>query len=189
MRRVTLIALIVAVILLFMIWFSNANADLTKPGAFNKSGPLPWEQTFGKSVTLSWEQSQGAEGYQYCLDTKWEDTKCNSSWVDVGNTTDVTVSDFLFTSIYAWTVRAYKGPFKTLSDYGDWWLFYINTSILPAPTAYPPPTEVPAPTQAPLPTPITTTTPPPYPPPTEIPAPTDASTPTPVTTTTSPPYP
>jgi len=139
MRRMILIVLIVAALFLFIIWFSNANADLTRPGAFNKISPMPWEHTFTNRVTLRWGPSQGAEGYQYCLDPNWEDKKCNTSWVDVGNKTYVTVSDFLFTSIYAWTVRASKGPSKTMSDNGDWWLLYINPSLLPPEPPNPPP--------------------------------------------------
>lgn len=94
----------------------------SKPAAFNKTNPEPGETWVTTAPTLVWESSNGAEGYEYCLDTSEDDT-CEAGWVDVGLNTSVTLASLAEQETYYWQVRAYAESKYKEADQGTWWQF------------------------------------------------------------------
>jgi subtilisin family serine protease len=100
------------------VWWSFKTIAL--PGAFNKFSPGNGATNLPTTLTLRWSASTGATSYEYCGDTS-NNGACNSSWVNVGNTTSVTVSGIQKKTTYYWQVRAKTSAGTTNANGGTWW--------------------------------------------------------------------
>jgi photosystem II stability/assembly factor-like uncharacterized protein len=71
---------------------------------------------------LSWEIGSGATSYEYCYDTT-NDNACNTTWINTGTNTSVTLSGLSYNTIYYWQVRVINAHGTTEADWGVWWRF------------------------------------------------------------------
>ena len=123
--------------------YSNSNAwwhfktVAVPPGAFNKSDPPPDAMNRGSltqqgtlRVQLQWDISEGAEGYDYCVDTS-DDDACSGGWAHT--TVFLTILVLAPNTDYYWHVRAVNSSGITYSDGSStaWWHF--RTSEVPRP--------------------------------------------------------
>lgn len=93
------------------------------PGNFGKISPVSNATNQPIDVTLNWEKSEDAISYEYCIDTI-DNSFCDESWVDVGDTGSANPADLTAGTAYYWQVRASNGISRTEADSGGWWRFF-----------------------------------------------------------------
>jgi hypothetical protein len=92
------------------------------PGDFDKTFPDDGAIDVSTAPMLSWEASEGAEKYEFCLDTT-DGTDCNSSWISTGSNTSVGLTDLPANTMHYWQVRAVNAGGTTYANGGSWWSF------------------------------------------------------------------
>ncbi len=102
------------------------------PGAFNKNFPFNLATGISTNPTLSWGASNGATGYEYCID-RTNDDACDGSWVSTLNQTKASLVDLDTKTTYYWQARAINSAGSTYAD-SNWFSFTTLTSkvYLPA---------------------------------------------------------
>ena len=106
----------------------NANKSVTAsfgvapPGAFKKSSPTNTITNRSTASTLSWLASTTASSYEYCIDTS-NNTTCDGSWINVGNTLSVNLNGLAANTTYYWQVHALNTGGSTNANSGSWWSF------------------------------------------------------------------
>jgi hypothetical protein len=91
------------------------------PDAFGKISPSNGASNINDHPTLNWNSSNGAIGYEYCLDTTNNDA-CDTTWVSSA-TNQTNLSDLLYGVMYYWQVRAINQGGTTYADNGTWFNF------------------------------------------------------------------
>ncbi len=105
------------------------------PSIFIKSSPLNDSTNQSLTPTLQWGTSAGVAKYEYCLDTS-NNSACDGSWIDVGNTTQVSLSELSLATFYYWQVRAMNNIGTTYANTeSTWWNF--RTELAPYPGPFP----------------------------------------------------
>jgi hypothetical protein len=100
----------------------EGNAPITpRPDAFSKSAPTDGSYAI-TSPTLSWNPSNGADGYQYCIDTA-NNGMCDTAWIPTGTSTSIDLSGLANNRTYYWQVHAVNTDGYTEADEGAWWSF------------------------------------------------------------------
>ncbi|GEM_PF-2814660 len=103
-------------------WWSFTT-QAVPPGSFNKTTPSHHLVGVPTTLTLEWQQSEGADGYEYCLDAT-NDNNCDGSWINLGaDVSGVLVEDLEPGTTYYWQVRATNSGVMTYSNNGVWWSF------------------------------------------------------------------
>ncbi len=104
-------------------WWSFSVQLPTAPAAFNKTSPSNGKTNQSASgITLQWGASSGATGYEVCRDTV-NNNSCDTSWVAVGNVTQVGSGSLTSRTTYYWQVRAVNSAGTTNANSGAWWSF------------------------------------------------------------------
>jgi formylglycine-generating enzyme required for sulfatase activity len=101
---------------------------LEAPGAFTKTYPEDKATGVLETLTLDWSDSLGADAYSYCIDTS-DDSACDS-WVDVGASSQVTLTNLISDTTYFWQVSA-TNPLGTVYADGDPAAYYSFTVRTP----------------------------------------------------------
>jgi hypothetical protein len=97
-------------------------AALGLPDAFSKTSPTNGATGQPTTLLLRWDASNGATGYELCLDVMHNAT-CDEVWIPVGNVTSWAISGLTPGVIYSWHVRAMNGGGTTDANSGTWWSF------------------------------------------------------------------
>ena len=102
------------------VYYAQAGEILPLP--FSKSNPPNASIDQPTNPILGWERSEGAEGYEYCIDTINNDL-CDESWIDVGSNNHVGISGLTSGTVNFWQVRARNENGAIEADAGTWWSF------------------------------------------------------------------
>jgi len=98
------------------------------PGSFSKTAPANGAGGQLTALTLSWSASDGAAGYEYCMDST-DNSTCDGNWTST-STTSVAAAGLTISTGYYWHVRAFNGSGTVYSDNNFWSRF---ATIDPAP--------------------------------------------------------
>jgi formylglycine-generating enzyme required for sulfatase activity len=77
---------------------------LEAPGGFAKLYPEDGAEDVLENLTLDWSDSIGADSYAYCIDST-DDDAC-ADWINVGATSQVTLTGLISDTTYFWQVSA-----------------------------------------------------------------------------------
>ena len=100
-------------------WWSFAVSSAPVPGAFNKTSPGNGATGVRSPATFKWGASSGATSYEICIGTAIG--VC--TWQNVGNVTQVKISNLAARTKYFWHVRSNNAGGQTQSNAGTWWSF------------------------------------------------------------------
>lgn len=96
-------------------------APVGLPGPLQKLTPTDGETGVRGKITFSWTASDGATGYEVCLDSA-PNGGCDGAWQAVGGT-GAQASGLAKGVTYEWQVRAVNGNGSTEADTGTFWTF------------------------------------------------------------------
>jgi Flp pilus assembly protein TadG len=113
--------------------FTTSATPPLPPADFTKSSPANGATNQSTSITLSWTVSSGATSYEACYDTT-NDNAC-SSWVNVGSSTSMLLSNLATSTTYYWHVRAVNTSGTTYSNASSTAFWSFTTSATPPTTA------------------------------------------------------
>ena len=102
-------------------------ATLFNITTFSKVSPQPASEGQLPYTRLQWSDIHGDGTFEYCVDTIDNDT-CDSEWVNVGNDTQVMLSNLALGTTYYWTVRYSNRNGVTSSNEGEWWQFTVRST-------------------------------------------------------------
>jgi PKD repeat protein/photosystem II stability/assembly factor-like uncharacterized protein len=112
--------------------------NIAPPGLFAKSSPASSATSVTINPALSWGTSNGATGYEYCIDTSNNNT-CDGTWISTGLNTTALLTGLSQATTYDWQVRATNAVGTTDANGGTWWSF--TTIAPPGPFARLSPTD------------------------------------------------
>ena len=96
-----------------MAFWQFTTGDL--PGAFGKTSPMDESTGVSLSPVLSWSASSGVDRYDYCLDNS-DNGRCDTTWVENGSRTSVSLNGLSSGTTYYWQVRAVNGIGTTYAE-------------------------------------------------------------------------
>jgi hypothetical protein len=92
------------------------------PADFNKTAPTNAATEVNPNAILSWAASDGADSYEYCVDTI-NNNVCDSNWISAGVKTSVSPTGLKTKTTYYWQVRAMNTGGTTYADTSVWGSF------------------------------------------------------------------
>ena len=99
------------------------------PGNFDKVIPANSASGISTAPILSWVPSDGADYYEYCLDTTPGST-CEASWINTNSATNVSLYDLPPNTTHYWQVRAHNTNGDTYADTEIWWSFTTTSGVV-----------------------------------------------------------
>lgn len=99
------------------------------PGDFNKTSPANAAPSQPTNPTLSWGSSERASSYVVCYDTI-NDSLCNTYWLGVDNSQQLSLSGLVGGTQYYWQVKALNAAGDKLANSGTWWSFTTAPAFL-----------------------------------------------------------
>ncbi len=95
---------------------------------FRKLTPVNGASDQETSLMFDWADSNGANSYEFCLDTS-NNNNCDTNWQTVTGNTGIYQQGLNTETSYYWQVRAVTSSGKVDADGGTWWSFTTNSII------------------------------------------------------------
>ena len=99
------------------------------PGSFAKISPAKGQTGQVIDLVLDWDPSDGATGYEYCIDDTLDSICDGDAWLSTGALTTASPAGLAYLTTYQWQVRATNSnPNPTYANSGTWWILTTVTS-------------------------------------------------------------